>query len=424
MSPTLSLYRALTALLGAVLAPLLRLVAPRESVLRRSLAPAGPELRPASGSVWVHAASMGEVVAARRWVETLAARGYRVPLLLTTRTRAGLARARSELSDRVVARIAPADLPGPLRSLLRHASPARLDILETEIWPNLIHEAWRAGVPVLFVSATLSERSKRRLLVSGLAGPALLGDNVWVLAQSERDAARFRALGVPAARVLVTGDLKAEPPGAMGAPPSRRSTVVFGSLRPGEEDAAVAIARAASALGRTCLLAPRHAKDVARARAALEEAGLPAVVREEESRGREPLRAWAQALASARGGSVGVLATRGELAAAYEEAAIAVVGGSFADFGGHNALEPAARGCPVVVGPHHDGIESAVVALSAGGALRVASDASDAARLVGAWLGAPTELDRAGEAARRVAEEGARAADRAFEAVHALGLEP
>ena len=367
---------------------------------------------------------MGEVLAARRWVDTLEAHGCRPPFLLTTRTRSGLARARAELQGRVLARIAPADLPGPVRAVLRHMVPCRLDILETEIWPNLIHEARRARVPVLFVSATVSERTLRRLLASGLAGPALLGDGVWVLAQSEGDAGRFRALGVPAERVAVTGDLKAEPPVARGAPPSRRAAVVFGSLRPGEEKAAVAVARAATARGLACLLAPRHEEGAVRARAALEAAGLRALVREEGSRAGQPLRAWIDAIASEPGGAVGVLATRGELAAAYEAAALAVVGGTFADFGGHNVLEPAARGCPVVVGPHHTAVEPAVRALRSAGALEIACDAAEAGRLVGTWLDAPDRIDGAGEAARRVAEDASQAAERAYEAVHAFGLEP
>jgi 3-deoxy-D-manno-octulosonic-acid transferase len=419
-----SLYRAGTVVAGFLLAPLLRLAAPRGSTLRLSLAPPGEELAGASGSIWIHASSMGEVVAARRWVDTLVAHGCRPPFLLTTRTQSGLARARAEIRDRVLARIAPADLPGPVRAVLRRAFPCRLDILETEVWPNLIHEARRARVPVLFVSATVSEHSLHRLRASGLAGPGLLGEGVWVLAQSELDAARFRALGVPAERVAVTGDLKAEPSAPPGPPPSRRGAVVLGSLRPGEEEAALAVARAAAARGRACLLAPRHEKGAVRVRAALEAAGLRAVVREEGSRGGETLRAWADAVVSQRGGAVGVLATRGELAAAYEVAAVAVVGGTFADFGGHNVLEPAARGCPVVVGPHHAAIVPAVAALRSAGALEIAGDAAQAARLVGEWLDAPDRLDRAGEAARRVVEEASRAAERAYEAVHDFGLDP
>src|SRR5207249_2041338 len=119
---------------------------------------------------------------------------------------------------------------------------------------------------VVFLSATVSERTRARLLRWGLAGPGVFGEGVWVLAQSERNAERFRSLGVPSSRIAVTGDLKAEPPVKTASrDPAARPGVVFGSLRPGEEDLALALARRVGFDGgRALVVAPRHEEGLAR----------------------------------------------------------------------------------------------------------------------------------------------------------------
>jgi 3-deoxy-D-manno-octulosonic-acid transferase len=303
--------------------------------------------------------------------------------LLTTRTRTGLDRARRELGSRVAARIAPHDVPRILREFLEGASPRRLDVIETEIWPNLILEARRRSVEVVFVSGSVSERTTRRLKLLGLAGSGLMGRGVHVLAQTETHAGRFRALGVPADRIRVVGDLKAdalgraEPPARAFAP---RPAMVFGSQRPGEEAVLVRIARTLEAHrsrfgaeriawaaergiedpfeGRcrpVLIVAPRHRRGDERARAALRSQGFQVAVRDEASRSRLDLISWIDELSRRAGPRAGLLATHGELAAAYGAAWGAVVGGTFAPYGGHNVWEPAARGCPVLVGPYHDG---------------------------------------------------------------------
>src|SRR5262249_6785071 len=160
------------------------------------------------------------------------------PFLFTTRTRTGLARARAELGDRVSARVAPHDLPGVLGRFLDTVCPWRLDLIETELWPNLILEARARSIPVLLVSATVSERSTALLQTLGISGPSLLGNDVYALPQTERHARRFESLGIPHDRIRVIGDLKADAiPERKGPalPFSTRPALVFGSLRPGEE---------------------------------------------------------------------------------------------------------------------------------------------------------------------------------------------
>jgi 3-deoxy-D-manno-octulosonic-acid transferase len=419
-------YRALTAAAEALLRPCVKRLAPRGGLLRASFSPPDAPSSAARGSVWIHAASMGEVVAARRWAATLADHGARRPFYLSVRTASGLARARRELEGLAVAGVAPFDGPRTIREALQLLMPARVDILETEIWPNWIREARRARVPVVFVSATLSERSARGLGRMGVGRSALLREGVWVLAQAKPHADRFRALGVPVSRVAVVGDVKAEPPVEVALPPPfRRRFVVFGSMRPGEEEAAVAAALALERarprrLGFIC--APRHPEGARRARSALRREGLAIEVRKERDRQREPLEAWLDRLADRPGERVGLLATRGELAAAYGDAAIAVVGGTFAPYGGHNVLEPAARGCPIVVGTHFEEILPALEALAPEGAVEVVPDSAQLGALLGLLVLKPERLDAAGAGARRAAASAARAADRAYDALRSFGL--
>ena len=464
MSPGLSLYRAFTHTLGAVM-PLLWPSRPDDTHAaadpwRGGFRGASDETARAAGSVWVHASSMGEVAAARGWIEALLARGYRPPFLFTTRTRTGLDRARATWGDRVAARIAPHDLPQMVRAVLEDASPWRLDIIETELWPNLIAEARTRGTPVVIAGATVSERTTARLLGAGVAGRDLLGAGVHVLAQSDRHAERFRRLGVPPARIRVIGDLKAsaERPASVpgsGASPrvpfGARPALVFGSLRPGEERTARllaetlethraraaeprdraegarepdAVSRAFEGRRRSLLVvAPRHRETEGSVRRALEGAGFEVHVRDEASREGATLHAWIVSTAARSGSRVGLLATRGELSDAYAHAWGAVVGGTFAPYGGHNVWEPAARECPVLVGPHHGGVESAVEALRAEGAGVPVADEAHLVRAVEGWL-ADIDLEIRGRSAARAAAAAAGAVERGMEALDAWGLVP
>jgi 3-deoxy-D-manno-octulosonic-acid transferase len=376
----------------------------------------------------VHAASMGEVAAARRWVDALVASGVRPPLLLTTRTRTGLERARREMPDAVAARIAPLDLPQTVRGLLAAACPARLDIVETEAWPNLILEARRAGVAVVFVSGTVSARTERRLRALGVAGPALFGTGVFALAQDEEAAARFRSLGIPEARVRVAGDLKADlaPPSSIPGE-TARAAVLFGSYRPGEEPAALAIAEALRPIGTDprplLVLAPRHAGGEARARRALAEAGFALLERGESERGAEPLASWIARAAAQPGDRAAILATHGELAEAYDHARAAIVGGTFAPFGGHTPLEAASRGCPVVAGPFHDAVARILEAIAHEGGGAVVADAPAAAATIAGWWN-DGGFSARGAAALRASAALGGAARRGLEALESWGLVP
>ena len=391
MVRAVALYRLLTGAAGLA-APALASLGRKGGAWRESLTGGSEETSRAAGSVWIHAASMGEVGAARNWARALVDSGVRPPLLVTTRTRTGLTRARQELADIAATRFAPADLPRVLRAFLDHAAPFRIDVIETEIWPNLLFEAGRSGVAVVFVSGTVSARTTSRLRVLGVSGERYFGGFVHALPRSEEDADRFRLLGIPSDRIRVVGDLKADDAGTAAAPrsagPARRRVVVFGSLRPGEEAAARAVAEALAALPDRPVLvvAPRHEEGRVSAQRALMEAGFSVSERTERDRTGSPISDWMDALAARGGKRAGLLATKGELPDAYALAEIAIIGGTFAPFGGHNALEAAARGCPVIVGPHHREIAAAVRAILDEGGGEIAMNEAEAASLAASWM--------------------------------------
>jgi len=430
MSAALALYRILTGGAGSVAAPLGRVLAPAGSAWRaRFGGPEGIEL--AAGGPWIHAASMGEALGALRWVDALVAAGYRAPLFVTTRTAAGLARVKQEGGAKVAGAMAPLDVPQAVRGVLRDLVPMRLDLIETELWPNLILEAHRAGVPVVAASATVSARTADRLRSLGLAGEALFG-SLYVLAQSERHAARFRGLGVSPDRCVVIGDLKADrapdaPDTERGDPssdPELRRLLLFVSLRPGEEEVAVAVARMLAARRDAgawrFIVAPRHDRGLPSLRRAFARAGVRVEVRDESTRGDGPALAWAGTMDA--GTPVGLLATRGELSGLFPHARASIVGGTFAPWGGHNVLEPAASGCPVIAGPHHEEVEAGVALLLAHEGGAVVADAATAAATLARWLDEPASARSSNAAAAAWAARGA--ARRGLEAIAAWGLEP
>src|SRR3954469_16520277 len=159
-------------------------------------------------SIWVHAVSVGEVQAAAPLVNALLAGYPTVPLVVTTGTATGRARARALFKDRVDVRYVPIDLPGSVRRFFARVQPLLAVILETEIWPNLYHRCGKLGVPLVLASARISPRSVRsyRRLVSLFR--ETLSNGIFIAAQSADDAARFRSIGANPAHTHVIGNIK------------------------------------------------------------------------------------------------------------------------------------------------------------------------------------------------------------------------
>jgi 3-deoxy-D-manno-octulosonic-acid transferase len=327
-------------------------------------------------AVWVHAVSVGEVTAAAPLLREIKARHPTLCLFVTTVTATGRQTVIERVPQADATAYFPLDFPRVAERVLGLVEPRAFLCVETELWPNFLFALARRGVPAFLVNARLTERSARRYAwARRLFQPALAGVFGFG-AQTAADAERLAAIGADPSRIVITGNLKfdqgtedADMPSTarragLGLGPDERLWVA-GSTHPGEE---MHLVRAYLRLRQrdprlVLLLAPRHLDRLDK---------VEAMVREE---GAEPVRRSASASpASGATPRVILLDTLGELASLYAEAEVAFVGGTLAPVGGHNLLEPAARGKPVVFGPHtHKCEEIARTLLAAGAGVRVDS---------------------------------------------------
>ncbi len=323
--------------------------------------------------LWLHAASVGEAAAARGVLAACLAAAPRLNALVTVHTAAGRDAARGWEEPRAEVRLAPWDVPGAQRRLLRAWRPAAHVFVENELWPARLMACARAGVPVLAAGARISERSAARWARHApRAIAALLRTIAFLCPQDAASGARLVALGLPPGRLGPAETLKAALPpapalhdaGALAAAFPRRRTVLAASTHPGEEAlalAAFAIARR-SRPGLRLILAPRHPRRVADVAREVRAAGLSPLLRSDGG---------TRGLADPD--CVYVADTLGELRALYEHAALAFVGGSTTDLGGHTPFEPVAAGCAVAHGPDVANAAEPYAALAwAGAAIRVA----------------------------------------------------
>jgi 3-deoxy-D-manno-octulosonic-acid transferase len=360
------LYRGLTALSMLVLAPYYALRGWRQGekrVLQERLGALPPEItaRPNApgnrGAIWIHAVSVGEVLAAKPLVEGLKHRMRDRAIYVSTTTETGQQLARERLSSADVVFYFPLDWVAPVRRALRVMHPAMVIIMETEIWPNFLREAKRIGIPVLFANARISERSFARYnrwksLVTEFYAEVLQSANLF-LAQTPEDAARLREMGAPEDRIEVVGNLKydSEPPAASAfgswlsgqiSEQERWPVLVAGSVVAQEEDAVLAAYDIVQRRWRHTLLilAPRK-PDRFDAAAEVVEAGGWHLVRRSKVDLQAPLDDDIDVI---------LLDSIGELAGLYSLADAVFVGGSLVSAGGHNILEPAWFARPPVFG--------------------------------------------------------------------------
>ena len=324
----------------------------------------------APGRVWIHAVSLGETKAAEPLIAALRARDPALRLLLTHGTATGRAAARALLREGDRACWQPWDTPGAVRRFLARHRPAVGVVMETEVWPVLLHEAARAGVPLLLANARLSERSARKgRRLAALMHPALARFDA-VLAQTEADAARLRGSGARAVRVA--GNLKFEitvsgerlARGAAWKAALGRPVVLAAVTREGEEAALLAAWRAAPRGEALLVVVPRHPQRFDEVAALVAGAGFTLARRSGfagDAPAGEALRA-----------EVWLGDSLGEMPAWYALADVALLGGSFAPLGGQNLIEAAACGCPLLMGPHtFNFAQAADLAIEAGAARRV-----------------------------------------------------
>lgn len=361
--------------------------------------------------LWLHNASVGELLAARPLLARLRGSLPQWRIVLSTTSFAGreLGRGFAEADGAV---LLPLDAPACVRRALDALRPSLFVFSETEIWPNLLLALAERRVPALLVSGRVSRRAFRRYRwIVPLLGPALETVSGFGM-QSDEDAERIRRLGAPPDRVRVTGSFKrdAVPPHAPIAIEPGGPLWVAASTHAGEEEACLRVlARLrARAPKLKLLLAPRHLDRIASVEAALRRQRVEYTRR---SRLREPR--WTGDT------EILLLDTLGELPALYAGACAAFVGGTLVSVGGHNLLEPARAGVPVLFGPHVENVAATARELeAAGGGARVRDEAELEQRLEALATDAASAR-RMGEAARRVAV-GSGAVEASLGAVVAL----
>lgn len=366
-----------------------------------------------SGGIVIHAVSMGEVNAASAMVQELRQRYPDEPLCLTTLTPTGSTRIRELFGDGAFHVYAPLDLPGSVRRFLSRVRPRLLIIMETEIWPNLYHQAAASEIPILIANARISQRSinsYRRL--RGLTGAALANVSRFA-AQSQQDAERLIEIGAAAERVTVTGNMKfdirmapslAEQGEAMRVTwGTQRLVLVAGSTHEGDEKPLLeAFRRLLPSFPEAMLIVvPRHPERFARATQLARQAGLRVALR-------------SQGINFPAGTQCLVVDAMGELLQFYAASDVAFVGGTLDTTGGHNVLEPAALAKPVLVGPHTANIADITRQLLEADAalqLRVA-DAAALEEALRHLFKAPELRDRMGRAGFALVQNGQGAVGR------------
>jgi 3-deoxy-D-manno-octulosonic-acid transferase len=369
--------------------------------------------------VWLHAASVGEIAAIAPVARLLHERDPQLSLVVSTMTQSGQEQARRQIPFAAAILLVPLDFPGAVRRSLRLAEPQLVAIAETELWPNFVRRAKRQGSQLALINGRMSERSFRRYRRFRPLLRRLLERFDLLAVQTEKDQERFQALGANPQRIKVIGNVKADAPVEADLAPLRaelrldpeRPVWVAGSTRPGEEEIVLEafqeVLRAQpSAL---LILAVRHLDRVREIQRLLGEKRLAYALR---SRVSKELLDFPVILVD----------SMGELAKFYGLGTVAFVGGSLMPFGGHNPLEPAAWGVPVLLGPHTEHFAQAASSLVAAGGAQVVNQAQDLAQAVIQLMSHPREAKRRGKQARQVVASSQGAAVETVELLQKLML--
>ena len=355
---------------------------------------------PPNEAIWLHAASVGEVRAAAPLINALHHQHPQRPLLVTCFTASGRAQAQRLFAGRVMIAQLPYDLGFCVRRWLNCTRPVLGIILETEIWPNLFAACGRRQLPLLMVSARLSERALRRYRwFRGLAKRSLAEVRM-IAAQTPGDAEYFRHLGVAEDRLQVSGNLKFDvqfPDTLLQEGQllrtrlfAKRTVIVAGSTHENEEATVLQAFQILLEKQPDCVLvlAPRHPE---RAQAVAELVKSQGLTARRRSSGEAALN----------NGEVLVLDSLGELTHFYAAADLVFVGGSLVPVGGHNLLEPAALSLPVIAGSHLDNVRDIAELLKDAGGLIVVMDAKTLAEAFVWLVGNKIMRRRIGQAAQQ-----------------------
>jgi 3-deoxy-D-manno-octulosonic-acid transferase len=360
----------------------------------------------AAPCIWVHAVSVGEVQASAALVNTLRERYPDIPIVVTTFTPTGAGRARALFKDRAQVRYLPFDLPGAVRRFFKRIQPRIAVIFETELWPNLYYQCGRRRVPLVLASARLSARSVDRYRRLGALFRETLAQGVVIAAQGEADANRFRALGSDPGNTHVTGNLKFD--FSVPADITERGRALrayYAGSRPvwvagsthggGEEEALIEAQKLVRARqpGALLVMAPRHPNRFGEVAAQLVSRGV-----------RFVRRSQVPAAGAIGEAEILLLDSLGELLDFYAAGDVAFVGGSLVPIGGHNLLEPAALGLPILTGPNTSNSAEVARLLIERDAAEVVKNPQELADRVVALLADPAARARMGVQGRAVVD--------------------
>ncbi len=369
--------------------------------------------------IWVHAASVGEVQAAAGLIRSLQREFPEHPLLITTMTPTGREQVLSLFGDSVRHCFLPLDLPHAVKAFLHRSKPSLALVVEMELWPNLFHVLKRRRVPLVVLNARLSERSARRYgYLSRLMGPVFQAPDRFC-AQTADDANRLRQQGAPARNVVVTGSLKFEQQIPASARErgealrrelgSDRPVWIAASTRDGEEEQVLqahrmVLERIPEAL---LLLVPRHPDRFSRVASLCRDEGFSLHRRSSDT-------------PCADGIEIYLGDSMGELLVFYGAADAAFIGGTLVPIGGHNPLEAAAMGLPVIMGPHVFKMRQVAEQLVDSGGGQQVNDAGFLADAVTELLEHPDRRVAAGRCALALMEANRGATERMLEQIRPL----
>ena len=354
--------------------------------------------------IWLHAVSLGEVSTCKSLIKQLSLRFPQKIILITTITNTGRALARSLSKDNIVSLYMPFDMSFFIKSLIRKMNPKLLILIETELWPNLLHYTEKNKIPVLVLNARLSDRSfgKYRLL-SSLVKRLVRSVRIFCV-QSDLDKSRFLQLGINSDRIKVTGNMKFDAIEELDTKQFleldilKRKTslnqddffIVAGSTHNKEEeyvlDAFIELKKEFNSL--RLLIAPRH----------LERLGSI-----EDLIGRRGLKSQSLSkIEVAYKDSILLLDTIGQLRLIYSLANLVFIGGSLVSIGGHNILEPAFFGKPILVGPYMHNFRAVTKLFLSNRALAQVKDSGDLKLKMKELMSDKDKLDNLGRAAKSV----------------------
>jgi len=354
--------------------------------------------RPEGSLVWLHSASVGELISILPLIERIRSRDITILVTSGTVTSAGLAERR--LPPGVIHQFAPLDLPQFVTRFLDHWRPSLALFVESDLWPNLIMASAERNIPLILVNGRVSERSFRRWRIAPHTIGALLGRFDLCLAQSAEDAARYAGLGAP--RYVTTGNLKLDVPAppadaaklaALQAAVGTRPVIAATSTHPGEEAAVIDVHRRLRHTfpGLLTVLVPRHPERGRGITEIARVAGLKFAMRSLDEMPDDSTEIY-------------VCDTLGELGMIYRIAPIVFIGGSLVRHGGQNPIEAAKLGAAILHGPHVWNFAEIYSALDAAGGAELVTDTGKLTVRIGAWL-------KDGEARNKVAQTGLRAMD-------------